>query len=90
MEKDENTSQHSQPRNKEKESVTYEMPWPAYSEAFQIQGDLNNDKNYVFLCKICIGKKLIHASKSSAANLKKHLQVNIISGRLFPIGIFIY
>lgn len=71
MAEDGNTFQSCNERN-----ITYEMPWPAYSVAFQIEFHLITDKNYALLCKLCIGKKLIR--KSSSANLKKHLQVNII------------
>ncbi|XP_067210351.1 zinc finger BED domain-containing protein 4-like isoform X2 [Linepithema humile] len=49
------------------------MPWPAYAEIFELQKNLGNKKNWAFLCKICIGKKIIHASKTSTENLRKHI-----------------
>lgn len=84
MAEDENTSQKSL------SSATSEVPWPAYSEAFEVQTNVNDDKNYVFLCKLCIGKKFIHASKSSSANLKKHLHVSIIFINIICSYIFIF
>lgn len=55
-----------------------EMPWPAYSEVYKFEQKLCKDKNFAFLCKLCINKKIIQASKSSSANLKKHINVNYI------------
>ncbi|XP_039304998.1 uncharacterized protein LOC113005993 isoform X1 [Solenopsis invicta] len=53
--------------------TTEKIPWPAYAEAFEVQEELGNEKNLALLCKICIGKKIIHASRTSTANLRKHL-----------------
>lgn len=54
-----------------------EIPWPAYAEIFELQQKLGNEKNWAFLCKICVGKKIIHASKTSTANLRKHMSVSL-------------
>ena len=67
-----NTSQSS------RENVECEVPWPAYSKVFDFLLNLSNEKNYAFAYKFCIGGKIIHANKSFAANLKKHLNVSII------------
>jgi len=66
--------------NSSKENVECEihMPWPAYSKVFDFRPNLSKEKNLAFACKYCIGGKIIHANKSSAANLKKHLHVSII------------
>lgn len=46
------------------------MPWPAYPEVFELQQKfLKNEKNWAFLCKI--GRKIIHASKTSTSKFKK-------------------
>lgn len=39
----------------------YEIPWPAYAEIFELQQKLENEKNWAFLSKICVGRKIIHA-----------------------------
>jgi len=49
------------------------MPWPAYAEIFQLQEKFGNEKKLAFLCKICIGKKIIHANRTSTANLRRHI-----------------
>jgi len=54
------------------------MPWPAYAEIFQLQEKFGNEKNLAFLCKICIGKKIIHANRTSTANLRKHINVSFL------------
>lgn len=54
------------------------MPWPAYAEIFELQEKLGKEKNLVFLCKNCIGKKIIHASRTSTANLTKHMNVSLL------------
>jgi len=54
-----------------------EMPWPAYSTVFDFRQNLSNEKNLAFVCKFCIGGKIIHANKSSSSNLKKHIKVCI-------------
>lgn len=60
------------------EKVTeIEIPWPVYSNVFNIREDLSNERNYAFACKLCFNGKIIHANKSSAANLKKHMKVFI-------------
>lgn len=56
----------------------HKMPWPAYAEVFELHEKLRNEKNWAFLCKICIGKKIIHASRTSTANLRKHISVSFI------------
>lgn len=53
------------------------MPWPIYSEIFELQEKLGNEKNWAFLCKVCFGKKIIHTSKTSTVNLRKHLSVSL-------------
>lgn len=53
-------------------------PWPTYKEIFVFEPELSNEKNYAFTCKLCLGKKIIHASKSSTANLKKHISVSLV------------
>lgn len=63
---------------KEKENIECEMPWPAYSKVFDFRPNLSKEKNFAFVCKFCINGKIIHASKSTAANLKKHINVSII------------
>lgn len=55
-----------------------EIPWPAYSKVFHFRPNLSNEKNFAFACKFCAGEKIIHANKTSAANLKKHIKVSII------------
>ncbi|KAM0731593.1 hypothetical protein ACS0PU_002653 [Formica fusca] len=57
-------------------NVECEMPWPAYSKIFDFRPNLSNEKDFAFACKFCIGGKIIHANKSSAANLKKHLNTS--------------
>lgn len=59
-------------------SVECEMAWPAYSTVFDYRPNLSNERNFAFACKFCIAGKIIHANKSSAANLKKHINVSII------------
>lgn len=54
-----------------------EVPWPAYAQIFELQQKLGNEKNWAFLCKICCGKKIIYASKTSTANLRKHISVSL-------------
>lgn len=61
------------------------MPWPAYAEIFEFQQNLGNDKNWGFLCKICIGKIIIHASKSSTANLRKHISVSVVIYKILTL-----
>lgn len=53
------------------------IPWPAYAEIFELQQKLGNEKNWAFLCKICVGRKIIHASRTSTANLRKHMSVSL-------------
>jgi len=63
----------------------YKMPWLAYAEVFELQQKLlKNEKNWAFLCKIC--KKIIHASKTSTSNLRKHINVSFY---LFNINTFL-
>jgi len=55
------------------------IPWPAYSEFFAFEPKLSTENNFAFTCKLCLwGKKIIHANKSSTANLKKHINVSLI------------
>jgi len=54
-----------------------EIPWPPCAEIFELQQKLGNEKNWAFLCKICVGRKIIHASKTSTANLRKHMSVSL-------------
>lgn len=58
--------------------IDYKAPWPAYSEIFVLEPKLSNEKNFAFTCKFCLGKKIIHANRSSTANLKKHINVSCI------------
>jgi len=55
------------------------MPWPAFSEVFIFRPTFSNKNNFAFSCKFCVGEKIIHANKSSSANLKKHVNVSFIS-----------
>jgi len=63
-------------QSSQEESESTKMPWPAYREIFDLKQHLSNDKNWAFLCKMCIGNKIIHASKTSTANLRKHISVS--------------
>ena len=74
---DEDTSL-SEPQSS-KENKVNKIPWPAHAEVFEVQEELGNEKNLAFLCKICIGKKIIHASRTSTANLRKHLTVSLFT-----------
>lgn len=58
--------------------VECEMPWPAYSDVFDFRPNLSNENNFAFACKFCAAGKIIHANKTSAANLKKHINASII------------
>ncbi|KAM0726191.1 hypothetical protein ACS0PU_008272 [Formica fusca] len=60
-------------------SLNKKMPWPAFSEVFTFQPTFSNENNFAFSCKFCVGGKIIHANKSSSANLKKHINVSSIS-----------
>lgn len=55
-----------------------EMPWRVYSKVFDFRPNLSNKKNFAIACKFCAGEKIIHANKTSAANLKKHINISII------------
>lgn len=76
--------------NKSQFSEKNNFPWPAYAEIFEVREHLGNETNWAFLCKMCINKKIIHASKTSTANLRKHICVSlyIILIRLLRIIIF--
>lgn len=67
--------------------INMEMPWPAYSAVFDFQPNLSNEKNFAFACKCCIGAKIIHANKSSAANLRKHLNTLLQGTNTIPRNI---
>lgn len=58
--------------------IECKAPWPAYAEIFTFEPKLSNEKNFAFTCKFCLSRKIIHASKSSTANLKKHITVSFI------------
>lgn len=60
-------------------SLNKKMPWPAFSEVFIFQPTFSKENNFAFSCKFCVGGKIIHANKSSSANLKKHINVSNIS-----------
>lgn len=81
---DQNVSQSFDEANVENE---LEMPWPAYSEVYTFDPKLCKDKNFAFICKLCIGKKIIYANRSSASNLKKHVKVCFIY--LYRISFFL-
>lgn len=57
-------------------TLSKKMPWPAFSEVFIFWPTFNNENNLAFSCKFCVGGKIIHANKSSSANLKKHVNVS--------------
>lgn len=76
--------------NVEIDLIDYKAPWPAYSEIFTFEPKLSNEKNFAFTCKYCIGKKIIHANRSSTANLKKHINVSCIFHLFGSIIIIIY
>ncbi|XP_018400179.1 PREDICTED: uncharacterized protein LOC108777723 [Cyphomyrmex costatus] len=60
----------------ETDEINNKMPWPAYSEIFKFDSKLSNEKNYAFVCKFCFGQKIIHANKTSTANLRKHINIS--------------
>jgi hypothetical protein len=64
--------------------IDCKAPWPAYSEIFKFESNLSNEKNFAFVCKLCLSRKIIHANRSSTANSKKHINVSFI------IYLFIY
>lgn len=66
---------------------TNKMPWPIYAEVFELEEKLGNEKNWAFSCKVCVGKKIIHASKTSTANLRKHISVSFYLFSINPHGI---
>lgn len=58
--------------------IESKMPWLAYSDVFEFQPNISSGKKLAFSCKLCVGKKIIHADKSSMSNLKKHVNVSIV------------
>ncbi|XP_071582354.1 uncharacterized protein [Temnothorax nylanderi] len=52
-----------------------DTPWPAYSEIFTFEPKLSNEKNFAFTCKLCLGRKVYQANKTSTSNLRKHSKI---------------
>ncbi|XP_039311866.1 uncharacterized protein LOC113005211 isoform X3 [Solenopsis invicta] len=63
----------------------YETPWPAYSEIFKFEPKLSSEKNFSFLCKLCLTKKIIHANKTSTSNLRKHTRISKKFKQFYPM-----
>ncbi|XP_071582355.1 uncharacterized protein [Temnothorax nylanderi] len=62
-----------------------DTPWPAYSEIFTFEPKLSNEKNFAFTCKLCLGRKVYQANKTSTSNLRKHSKISKKFKQFYPM-----